>query len=120
MSVASETTTTSSLVSSNMSALISPTSSQGSARPMSQLAARLTQPTEQLRTLLQRPVSSDTMAGPLVSQPPGTPISTTKVWVPGMVLRVEIMRERIRVSGILNLVVFSMVCSAVELVCVQS
>ena len=86
---------------------------------MSQLAARLTQPTEQLRTLLQRPVSSDTMAGPLVSQPPGTPISTTKVWVPGMVLlRVEIMRERIRVSGILNLVVFSMVCSGA--VCVES
>ena len=47
---------------------------------MSQLAARLTQPTEQLRTLLQRPITSDT----LVSQTAGgTPISTTKVWVPG-------------------------------------
>ena len=70
VSVGSEASTTS---------LISPSSSQGSARPMSQLAARLSQPTDQLRTLLQRPISSDT----LVSQAGGTPISTTKVWVPG-------------------------------------
>ena len=65
---------------SSTASLISPSREpQGSARPMSQLAARLTQPTEQLRTLLQRPISSDT----LVTQAGGTPISTTKVWVPG-------------------------------------
>ena len=64
---------------SSSASLISPSDLQGSARPMSQLAARLSQPTDQLRTLLQRPISSDT----LVTPAGGTPISTTKVWVPG-------------------------------------
>ena len=62
---------------------------------MSQLAKRLSQPPvplnrpgpsnspQQLRNLLQRPISS-VCEGMLVTKMSGTPISTTKVWVPGM------------------------------------
>jgi hypothetical protein len=87
--------------------LASPTNCSISSPPVSQLAARLSQPlaaaasSNQLRSLLQRPIggastssSSSAIAAesgnivlthsassPMVG---GTPVSTTRVWVPGI------------------------------------
>ena len=89
-------------LSSTMSSLLSPTSQPPV--PLSQLAARLSQgpqrpgpavSPQQLRSLLQRPTSGGGVSsygghggqeqgGGVTQMSSGTPISTTKVWVPGI------------------------------------
>ena len=95
-SVASNVVTMSSSLSSIMSP--QPSSSQ---QPLSQLAARLSQGPQrppsphQLRNLLQRPQTSggqgltsyggqEAGGGGVTQMGSGTPISTTRVWVPGI------------------------------------
>ena len=107
VSISTNATSASFIVSSNMSssfASSSPsttmTSSDGQ---MSQLAARLSAPTrpqpagspQQLRNLLQRPITGPEVTGP-VGAGGGAPVSTTKLWVPGIMTDSEMKNEFFR------------------------
>ena len=110
-SVANTSVASNVVMSSLSSASMSPVTSQPPV-PLSQLAARLAQGPQrppsphQLRNLLQRPTSGgqgqgltsyggqEPGGGGIVTQmASGTPISTTKVWVPGIQTRAVCERE---------------------------